>query len=82
MAAYAHPEVIVDTEWLASHLSDPSVRIAEVDVDTSAYQLGHIPGAIGWNWNTQLSIRFAATSFKGEASKNCWQPRGLPTKQP
>jgi len=55
MAEYAHPEVIVDTEWLASHLPDPSIRIAEVDVDTSAYQLGHIPGAIGWNWTTQLA---------------------------
>ncbi len=52
--AYAHPEVLVETEWLAGKLSDPSLRIAEVDVDTAAYDLGHIPGAIGWSWNTQL----------------------------
>lgn len=55
MAQYAHPEVVVDTEWLAGKLKDPSVRIVEVDVDTSAYDLGHIPGAIAWAWTTQLS---------------------------
>lgn len=54
MAQYAHPEVLVETDWLAGKLSDPSIRIAEVDVDTAAYNLGHIPGATGWAWNTQL----------------------------
>ena len=54
MAQYAHPEVLVETDWLAGKLSDPSIRIAEVDVDTAAYDLGHIPGAVGWAWNTQL----------------------------
>ncbi len=54
MPQYAHPEVLVETEWLAGKLSDPSIRIAEVDVDTAAYNLGHIPGATGWAWNTQL----------------------------
>jgi len=54
MAEYAHPEVLVDTDWLAGKLNDPTVRIVEVDVDTSAYDLGHVPGAIAWAWNTQL----------------------------
>jgi thiosulfate/3-mercaptopyruvate sulfurtransferase len=54
MAEYAHPEVLVSTEWVAAHGSDPDVVIAEVDVDTKAYDEGHIPGAIGWAWNTQL----------------------------
>src|SRR5437868_2639843 len=54
MAEYAHPEVLVSTEWVAAHAKDPNVRIAEVDVDTKAYDEGHIPGAIGWAWNTQL----------------------------
>src|SRR5579875_3767897 len=53
-AQYAHPEVLVETDWLAGKLSDPSIRIVEVDVDTAAYDLGHIPGAIAWAWNTQL----------------------------
>jgi thiosulfate/3-mercaptopyruvate sulfurtransferase len=54
MAQYAHPEVLVETDWLAGKLSDQSIRIVEVDVDTAAYELGHIPGAIAWAWNTQL----------------------------
>ncbi len=54
MADYAHPEVLVTTEWVAQHLNDPKIRIVEVDVDTTAYEQGHVPGAIGWNWQTQL----------------------------
>jgi thiosulfate/3-mercaptopyruvate sulfurtransferase len=54
MADYAPPEVLVSTEWLAHHLREPRLRIVEVDVDTSAYEQGHIPGAVGWNWQTQL----------------------------
>ena len=54
MSEYKHPEVLVSTEWAAAHLNDPKVRLVEVDVDTSAYAGGHIPGAVGWNWQTQL----------------------------
>src|SRR5271170_2048310 len=54
MSEYKHPEVLVSTEWAAQHLNDPSVRFVEVDVDTTAYAQGHIPGAVGWNWQTQL----------------------------
>jgi thiosulfate/3-mercaptopyruvate sulfurtransferase len=54
MTAYAHPEVLVDTDWVASHANDSSVRVVEVDVDTKAYDEGHVPGAIAWAWNTQL----------------------------
>ena len=54
MSEYKHPEVLVTTEWAAGHLNDPKVRLIEVDVDTTAYDQGHIPGAVGWNWQTQL----------------------------
>lgn len=54
MANYAHPEVLVSTDWVEQHKSDPNLVIAEVDVDTAAYSEGHVPGAIGWNWQTQL----------------------------
>lgn len=54
MAEYAHPEALVSTEWVAQHANDPNVRVAEVDVDTSEYSKGHVPGAIGWNWTSQL----------------------------
>jgi thiosulfate/3-mercaptopyruvate sulfurtransferase len=54
MADYKHPEVLVSTEWVANNLNAPNIRLVEVDVDTSAYDQGHIPGAMGWNWQTQL----------------------------
>jgi thiosulfate/3-mercaptopyruvate sulfurtransferase len=54
MSEYAHPEVLVTTDWVASRLNDPQLRLIEVDVDTSAYDQGHVPGAVGWNWQTQL----------------------------
>jgi thiosulfate/3-mercaptopyruvate sulfurtransferase len=47
---YAHPEALVETSWVAEHLNDPKVRLVEVDVDTAAYDTGHISGAVGWNW--------------------------------
>ncbi len=51
---YSHPEVLVSTDWVAAHAGDPKVRVVEVDVDTKAYDEGHVPGAISWAWNTQL----------------------------
>ena len=54
MADYAHPESLVDTQWVADHGNDNNVRLVEVDVDTSAFEQGHIAGAVGWNWQSQL----------------------------
>ena len=54
MSDYAHPDVLVTTDWVAAHAKDPGVRLVEVDVDTSAYDQGHIEGAIAWNWQTEL----------------------------
>ncbi len=53
MAGYAN-DVLVETDWLAEHTKDPKVRVFEVDVDTSAYDQGHVAGAIGINWKTDL----------------------------
>jgi thiosulfate/3-mercaptopyruvate sulfurtransferase len=47
--------VLVDAEWAKAKIDDPTVRFVEVDVDTSAYDEGHIPGAVAWNWTSQLS---------------------------
>ena len=54
MTDYAK-NVLVDSEWAVDHIDDPDVRFVEVDVDTSAYDEGHIPGAVAWNWTSQLS---------------------------
>jgi thiosulfate/3-mercaptopyruvate sulfurtransferase len=54
MADYANPGVLISDEELEAKLGDPSIRIVEVDEDTSLYGKGHIPGAIAWNWKTEL----------------------------
>jgi len=54
MSRYAHPEVLVDTQWVAEHLAMPKVRIIEVNFDLSNYDSGHIPGAVGWSWSTDF----------------------------
>lgn len=47
-------DVLVSTDWVAQHLNDSSIRIVEVDVDTAAFDQGHVPNAIAWNWTTEL----------------------------
>ena len=54
MGDYTNPEMLVSTQWVEEHKNDPNIRIVEVDVDTKAYDEGHIPGAVGWAWDTQL----------------------------
>ncbi|MHC4218495.1 MAG: sulfurtransferase [Planctomycetota bacterium] len=54
MTDYAHPGVLVETDWVREHMEDASIKLVEVDVDTQAYEAGHIPGAAGFNWESQL----------------------------
>ena len=54
MAGYANPDALVETDWLEEHVNDPNIRVIEVDEDTEAYEKGHIQGAVGWNWTTDL----------------------------
>jgi thiosulfate/3-mercaptopyruvate sulfurtransferase len=54
MAEYSNRDALVDTEWLAARLDDPGIRVIEVDEDTTAYEKGHIRGAVGWNWFDDL----------------------------
>jgi thiosulfate/3-mercaptopyruvate sulfurtransferase len=52
---YAHPERLVSTEWLAGHLGDPGLVVAESDEDVLLYETGHIPGAVKLDWHTELN---------------------------
>jgi thiosulfate/3-mercaptopyruvate sulfurtransferase len=54
MSTYANPDALVETGWLEAHLDDPGIRVIEVDEDTTAHEKGHIAGAVGWDWNTDL----------------------------
>jgi thiosulfate/3-mercaptopyruvate sulfurtransferase len=52
---YAHPEVLVSTDWVAAHLEDPDVRLVESNEDTLLYAAGHIPGAVHVDWTADLN---------------------------
>jgi thiosulfate/3-mercaptopyruvate sulfurtransferase len=54
MPEYAHPEVLVTTQWVEEHRGDPNVRIVESDEDVLLYLQGHIPGAVKIDWQTDL----------------------------
>jgi len=59
MADYARPDSLVSTQWAADNLDNPKIRLIEVDVDTAAYDIGHAPGAVGWNWKADLETQLA-----------------------
>ena len=55
MSSYAHPEMLVTTDWLTDHLDDPGVRVIEVEaMGPSPYPVGHIPRALNWPWKESL----------------------------
>jgi thiosulfate/3-mercaptopyruvate sulfurtransferase len=54
MAEFANPNVLVSTDWVKQNLGKPGVKLVEIDVDTKQYDAGHVAGAIGFNWQTQL----------------------------
>src|ERR1700745_918112 len=55
MSHHDTPGALVDASWAQAHLTDPTVRLVEVAVDTPAYEQSHLPGAVAWNWTSQLS---------------------------
>ena len=56
MSGYAHPEVLVENDWMASHLNDPKIRVVEIDYDPAAnYELGHLPGAVLFDWRRDIN---------------------------
>ncbi|MCI0812897.1 MAG: sulfurtransferase [Chloroflexi bacterium] len=77
MADYAHPESLVSTEWVAEHSNDGNVRLVEVDVDTSAYDQGHIAGAVGWNWTSQLQETLARDIISKSAMEELLGKAGI-----
>ena len=77
MTDYAHPEVLVSTQWVSEHLNDPKVRLVEVDVDTTAFDQGHIAGAVGWNWQTQLQDNIRRDLIEKPALENLLGRSGI-----
>jgi thiosulfate/3-mercaptopyruvate sulfurtransferase len=78
MAAYAHPDVLVENNWLVAHLSDPKVRVAEVDYDPAAnYELGHIPGSVLFDWRKDINDPVARDILSAEALTELFRRAGV-----
>jgi thiosulfate/3-mercaptopyruvate sulfurtransferase len=70
-------KVLVTTDWAADHLNDEGVRFVEVDVDTQAYESGHIPGSVGWNWKKQLQDQLQRTIASKEDFQQLLRDSGI-----
>ena len=68
---------LVSMDWVAEHQGDAGVRLVEVDVDTEAYNEGHIEGAIAWNWTTQLQDQQRRDILTGEAIETLLEASGI-----
>jgi len=74
---YAHPEVLVETDWLAGRLDDPKVRVVESDEDVLLYELGHIPGAIKVDWHTDQQDQIRRDFINKEQFEQLLSSRGI-----
>jgi thiosulfate/3-mercaptopyruvate sulfurtransferase len=74
---YAHPEVLVSTEWLAAHLHDPELRILESDEDVLLYETGHIPGALKLDWVLDLNDALVRDYISRDAFQALVRSRGI-----
>ena len=70
-------DVLVDTDWVADHLEDPSIRIVEVDENRALYGEGHIPGAIGFDWQDDLQDQVRRSFLGPEAFGALLGSRGI-----
>ena len=74
---YAHPERLVTTAWLAEHLNDPGLVIAESDEDTLLYETGHIPGAVKIDWHADLNDPVARDYVNAENFAALMRAKGI-----
>jgi thiosulfate/3-mercaptopyruvate sulfurtransferase len=76
-ADYVHPEVLVSTEWLASNLDNPSIRVVESDEDILLYEIGHIPGAVKLDWESQMQDQLKRDFVNKEQFETLMSERGI-----
>ena len=75
--AYAHPERLVTTEWLAAHLGEPGLVVAESDEDVLLYETGHIPGAVKIDWHLDLNDPLTRDYVDAEAFAHLMSAKGI-----
>lgn len=76
-AQYAHPDKLVSTGWLADHLNDPSVVVAESDEDVLLYETGHIPGAVKIDWHQDLNDSLVRDYLNAEDFSHLMSEKGI-----
>ena len=74
---YAHPEMLVSTQWLAQNLGKPGLVVVESDEDVLLYATGHIPGAVKIDWHTDLNDPVVRDYLQGEAFAALLSSRGI-----
>ncbi|HKP75897.1 MAG TPA: sulfurtransferase [Longimicrobiaceae bacterium] len=74
---YAHPDALVSTGWVAAHLDDPAVRIAESDEDVLLYDVGHVPGAVKIDWHTDLQHPLQRDYLDEESFAQLMREKGI-----
>ena len=74
---YAHPEALVSTDWLASHLDDPRVRILESDEDVLLYETGHIRNAQKVDWHADLNDALTRDYISREQFQELLRAKGI-----
>jgi thiosulfate/3-mercaptopyruvate sulfurtransferase len=76
-AGNTHPEVLVDTGWVADHLNDTKIRLVESDEDFLLYETGHIPGAVKVDWFTHLQHPLRRDFLTKEEFENLCSELGI-----
>ena len=74
---YAHPQVLVETDWVAEHLNDPDVRIVQSDEDVLLYEIGHVPGAVKIDWHTDLQDQVVRQYLDAERFSELMSEKGI-----
>ncbi len=75
----ANPDALVSTDWVAEHLDDPGVVVADVDEDTTLYDKGHVPGAIGFHWQDDFQDPLRRTFLDREGFEQLMSRKGIGT---
>ena len=74
---YAHPEVLVSTDWVAEHLEDPRVRLIESNEDLLLYETGHIPGAVKVDWTNDLNDQLVRDYINSDQLQRLLRSKGV-----
>jgi thiosulfate/3-mercaptopyruvate sulfurtransferase len=74
---YAHPDALVSTDWVASRLGDPSVRLVESNEDLLLYETGHIPGAVKIDWTNDLNDALVRDYVSRDAFERLLRAKGI-----